>query len=446
MEKRYGQLDMRGIERRERRVLSLTLDDVYVSLAVAVQPDRKQRRRRAPDAEAANEPRLLDMRELLGVSPRLVVIGGPGSGKTTYLQIIAADLARALRTGDTATLSRHLGMGDALPLPVFVSLSEFNRYRMQFADSAEPRHGTLTDFISHALIRQESAVDLPPDFFARLLTQGRACILLLDGLDEVADDRERQLVRAAVQRLAANGGVGHMLVASRTRAYREEAVLPEEFRVAEVQPMSSEQVNTLAARWCAAAYNAWEADAETARLQQAIDDLERVRTARGQDRLIDSPLLVTIVAIVHYNERRLPEQRAELYEKCVEVLLTEKHHHESDATFELADWGGSLAQKRSLLADLAARMMSAGEAAGRSVDEDQLRAWLRPRLVQQRGADQADAELDTFVRAMRERGSLLDERDGIYQFIHLTFQEFLAAFYLAETVRDADRIVAFGGR
>ncbi|MEZ4580578.1 MAG: hypothetical protein R3A10_02775 [Caldilineaceae bacterium] len=39
----------------------------------------------------------------------------------------------------------------------------------------------------------------------------------------------------------------------------------------------------------------------------------------AQDRLIDSPLLVTIVAIVHYNERRLPEQRAELYEKCVEV-------------------------------------------------------------------------------------------------------------------------------
>jgi formylglycine-generating enzyme required for sulfatase activity len=44
---------------------------------------------------------------------------------------------------------------------------------------------------------------------------------------------------------------------------------------------------------------------------------------------------------------------------------------------------------------------------------------------------------------MRERGSLLDERGGLYQFTHLTFQEFLCAYYLAETVRDPARIVAF---
>jgi predicted NACHT family NTPase len=86
-----------------------------------------------------------------------------------------------------------------------------------------------------------------------------------------------------------------------------------------------------------------------------------------ESRLADTPLLVTIIAIVHYNQRRLPEQRAELYDKCVEVLLTESTHTASDATYELADWGGSLAEKRGLLANLAYEMMSAGEAAGRSV-------------------------------------------------------------------------------
>ena len=44
---------------------------------------------------------------------------------------------------------------------------------------------------------------------------------------------------------------------------------------------------------------------------------------------------------------------------------------------------------------------------------------------------------------MRERGSLLDERGGRYSFLHLTFQEYLCAYYLAETVREVDKIVAF---
>ena len=58
-------------------------------------------------------------------------------------------------------------------------------------------------------------------------------------------------------------------------------------------------------------------------LQQAITALEALRQARGEPRLVDTPLMITIVAIVHYNQRRLPDQRAELYEKCIEVLLAE---------------------------------------------------------------------------------------------------------------------------
>ena len=152
---------------------------------------------------------------------------------------------------------------------------------------------------------------------------------------------------------------------------------------------------------------------------------------------------MTIVAVVHYNQRRLPEERAELYEKCIEVLLAERHHDVSSTTFELADWGGSLAEKRSLLAFLAFQMMSAGEDAGRSVGEEQLAAWLRPQLVSRRGEEQAGAHLAVFIQAMRERGSLLDERGGEYRFIHLTFQEFLCAFYMAETIRAVDQIVTF---
>ncbi|MCE7979945.1 MAG: NACHT domain-containing protein [Caldilinea sp. CFX5] len=445
---RYGKLRLRGIERRELQVLDLTLDDVYVALAATINPARTEpsgrtsQRRGAEEVLGEAQRAVIDMNQLLTLGPRLMIVGGPGSGKTTYLHLIAATLATALRTGATQLGAEALGLADPLPLPIFVTLSDYNRYRKEAVGAGDARQGTLTAFISQSLIRQEAALGLPTDFFERLLMQGQSCILLLDGLDEVADERERWLVRQAVENVANNRGLRQIVVTCRTRAHRGDTVLPEEFRVAEVQPMTDTQVAALAARWCAAAYNTQDAAAETARLQAAIRHLEALRAARQEPPLVESPLLVTIVAIVHYNQRRLPDERAELYEKCVDVLLAEKHHPTSQSTFELADWGGTLTEKRNLLAYLAFQMMSAG-AADRTVSEEQLRAWLRPPLARKHGEEKVESALATFIQAMRERGSLLDERGGRYRFLHLTFQEFLCAFYLVESLRESDKMVAF---
>jgi formylglycine-generating enzyme required for sulfatase activity/energy-coupling factor transporter ATP-binding protein EcfA2 len=442
---RYGQLNLRGIQRRERQALTLTLEDVYVSLQAMVTPKRNDRRRakRADLPEEQAQPQTVDMAQLLALGERLAIIGGPGSGKTTFLHIIASALAQALLTGEMEEVRRDLGVEKDLPLPIFVTLSDYNRYRRQCEHAAnhDPRQGTLTAFISHSLIRQEAALGLPTDFFERLLGQGKRCIVLLDGLDEVADERERMLVRQAVENLAANRGVGQMLVTSRTRAFQGRAMLAEEFRVAEVQPMTLEQAQALANRWCWAVYDETRAGEQATRLQEAIANLEAMRERRSEQPLIDSPLMVTIVAIVHYNDRRLPDERADLYARCVDVLLAESHKPESPATFDLVDWGGNEREKRSLLSYLAFCLMSAGEESGRSVDEAQIRGWLRPRFARLRGEEETDAALDIFLQATSERGSLLDERGGRYQFIHLTFQEFLCAAHLVDTVRERDEIV-----
>ena len=438
VERNYGRLNLRGLQQQERQNPSLTLADVYISLQAQMTTDW---RRQGQRGWAGERPDTLDMRELLSLGNRLVIIGGPGSGKTTYLRLIATALARALRTGDPAGVRQHLGLKGDLPLPIIVALSEFNSYRRQYEQPDDPRQGTLTAFLSYSLIRQHN-IDLPDDFFERLLRQGQGCALLLDGLDEVAEERERWLVRQAVEELADNSGIPHIIVTSRARAYQGRAILPAPFRLAEAQPMTPAQVNALLQRWCYAVYDPAVAAVETADLQQAIANLEALRKQRGDARLIDTPLLVTIVAIVHYDQRRLPEQRAELYEKCVEVLLAERHKPDRSVYYDLADWGGTLAEKRDWLAHLAYQMMSVGEKAGRTVAESQLLAWLGPVLESRFGPDEATKRLADFVQAMRTRGSLLTERGGEYQFTHLTFQEYLSAYYLAETVRDVKEIIA----
>ena len=43
-------------------------------------------------------------------------------------------------------------------------------------------------------MERQAAPSLPSDFFAELLKEGRHVLLLLDGLDEVADEDERACV------------------------------------------------------------------------------------------------------------------------------------------------------------------------------------------------------------------------------------------------------------
>ncbi len=436
---KYGQLQLRGLEdKSQRSVGSKALDAVYISLLADLAPPPDSPHPRGQLEAPTYQERLVSMRTLLPSSPRLAIIGGAGSGKTTYLRFIAALLAQALLDGKTERVATELGLSKDLPLPILLTLSEYNQYRRSCEGQIDANAGTLVAFLSQALIKQESALGLPADFFQRLLHEGKSCLLLLDGADEVADETERRIVIEQVENLAHNKGVGQIIVASRTRALRGETGLPH-FRLATIRPMDEQQVTALAKRWCEAVYGAQEGVLEAEALLAQITQLEGLRERQGQPRLLDSPMLVTIVAIVHYNQTRLPDQRAALYDQCVRILIREAHKP-AKVQPELAERGGRWEEKREWLGQIAWQMMSQGQETGRIVEERTLQKWLVQMLCERGYEKEAQDKSQRFIEVLRERESVIEEQSRQYSFIHLTFQEFLAAFHLAETVRDWERM------
>ena len=136
----YGYSRLHGLQTLQNTgPLGKPLSTVYTSLAVrhrpAVTPGGESDfigRIGRPDLDQkamTSEPQPVDMAELLTLGEKVAIIGGAGSGKTTYLRLIASALARALWSGNTELVKDRLGLDGTLPLPILVPLSEYHRYR-----------------------------------------------------------------------------------------------------------------------------------------------------------------------------------------------------------------------------------------------------------------------------------------------------------------------------
>ncbi len=448
---RCGHIELRGIERGGRKVLSLDLDKAYVPLEATVTAPKEERSgllglldrllqfrpgRKATPSEAAlqEEGQLVKaavgLDDALGLGNRLVVTGGPGCGKTTVLLHIAWALASAILDGSDLAKER-LGLDRPLPVPIFIPLASYARHlrelKRQPNASADPRDRTLSAFVTRYLIGREHDFDLPPDFFVQVLRDGRAVMLLLDGLDEVSNEDEREVVRQAVEDLANGRPDMRVIVTCRTAAYKGHTALGGDFRDVVVTPLDDEHIRDMVGRFYQCIYpdQTNQAEASTKELMDGVAQLEKARSS--QQRLIDSPLMVRMLLIVHYNDRRMPEQRAELYMKAAETMIQLDYLPDVEVQQELKiAVGNSWTDQYEMVQHLAFHMHHQGENQGREIDEDGLRGAF------------AETDYAGFAGALvdytRNRGGLLEERLGMYRFIHLGFQEYLAARYLIEVI------------
>jgi len=356
--------------------------------------------------------------EMLQTSKKTVVLGDPGTGKTTLLKYLTAICAEGRAE---AELGLKADGGEPL-LPVFIPLREF-------ADECGQRdqdYCLLDYFYTHA--REHLLLHLPRGFFETALEVGR-CLVCLDGLDEVWAVGGRKRVRDAVKALAARFPRGRYLVTSRIVGYEKAPLGGRDFIHHSVLPLTDEDIREFIGKW----YAARERDPiqRKGRIKDLIDTIEREPRIQS---LARNPLLLTIIALVHRIEAELPHERVKLYDKCITALVD---------TWEEVK-GLSIEEKkrpfyryrRRLLERLAFELHTRAEQPGQvqTVKEGDLELTLTRFLMENRRMGFADdhdgarEEARAFIRLARGRTGLLVERgEGVFGFPHLTFQEYLAA-------------------
>ena len=436
-----------------RGVPQRTLESIMVPLRLGRAPafDRLAERKwrddeGEPDArrkylelmkEARQKAEPVDLAGLMTVSARLAVVGGAGSGKSTLLKYIAWYLARAFsaepRSPTPIELKFPAKCNFLVPLLVpFRShrsyLEECDKARGRAID--DPLHRKLSGFISYYLRRRSERLGASQDFFHRLLTGG-GCLLLLDGLDEVVDSSDRANVREQVEELIQTTYPGNrVIVTAREAGYRGDSVFGEPFECLDVKPLEDDGIAGIIRHWCATLYGG-EAEARGHKLEAAVVAINTSRRAEGLEPLISSPLVTSMVVSVDYNNDDLPRERAALYDKCVDVLLKAPYSPSdpSDPHGSALSRVDDLSRKE-WLAALALAMHQGGHD-GAAVSEERLKTLLEG-CGAVRDLDGGKVTMGLLIEEARLRGGLLEERGELFEFVHLTFQEYLAAWALAK--------------
>ncbi|MGW1026243.1 NACHT domain-containing protein [Streptomyces sp. NPDC002577] len=410
VEKKFRTRGVIGLDVQGRQGENIDLDPSYVVL----------RARHKQSAQAAEQPKdQSDAKEqgsdpqgvhaLLGEHDRVLITGSAGSGKTTLISWLARRCASD-------------GLDDGLrPLqgriPLVVKLREVH---------AKGQTLPVIGLIHEQLGPQ--APEPPGNWAHRVLENSRG-LLLIDGLDEIPH-AAREKVRQELDQWL-DGRDVRCIVTSRPGAFGDEWTDRSRFTELSLQDMGENEIRTFVDHWYRAAHEVhripgdWRGPAEDLTTQI-------VASAELSD-LAKSPLLCAALCALHRaGGRHLPTRLWDLLDRTLAMLLGRRDMERTVRTRVLLDDAGY----RSYLQPIAAWMVRGGQ---QVISEEQAVCQIELVTPAGDGSCHSTDILDQLTqRTVLRASDTHDERSTPgsgeeYEFVHRTFQDFLAAAEIARS-------------
>jgi HEAT repeat protein len=369
--------------------------------------------------EKARSLNRIDVGSRLGNSRQLIILGDPGAGKTTMLRWIAtAYLLRLNQDPDWKGLPGVSSLPNEDWLPVIIRCRDLDVTALT---------GTLEDILNFTLRKAEMSrreADEFRDHLREMMKLGQV-LLLFDGLDEIAVASDRAQFCRQIEAIRMAFPAAPIVATSRVVGYREMGYrIGRGFEHVTVADLSDEDKDDFAKRWCALT------EQPEKQLQAAHDLIHAIHSSSRIERLTDNPMLLTTMALVKRKIGRLPNRRVELYEQAMDVLLHWRNEFE-----DAIDEREALPQ----LEYLAYAMCHRG---AQQLREDEVLDLLEQfRSEYQNLYAVRFHTSDQFLRLLESRTGIFVEAGytrhlgrlvPVFEFRHLTFQEYLAGLALVQ--------------
>ena len=417
----------------------VTLRNVYTDLEVVSPPRGEEESHRfwgmrlAKGEEGARTPVLEAIAQ--PDIPYLALLGEAGSGKSTFVNYLTSALS---------------GQGEGLP----DTLKGLLPIRLILRNAHIPLEtGAGTEVLLWNALRADlverlgeaAAEKVLPHLQERLFREGG--LILLDGLDEVPEaGKRRQCLLEAIQTWVDTlPKTTRFLLTARPYAYADPKWHLPNFQEIALARFNPEQADRFIRRWYSAVRPTMGWDALTT--DEKADQL--AGAIRHQTYLADlaaRPLLLTLMATLHTHRGKLPEDRADLYENSVSLLLSrwQTGRVRKDGAVEPGIekvLGLGEARLRAAVEALAfqTHQRQGQDPAGREEATENASADIPLGEVLVAFSKQLPGDLNAveLVKYLEERaGLLVGRQEAVYAFLHRSFQEYLASSYLANTEKD----------
>ncbi len=444
-----GALSLEGIDPKAASCETdacLSLGAVYTALMTRSGEEHPKRGTRPEFFDRSGKSAL----EVLDEHPHVVLLGDPGSGKSTFVNFIAWCMAGELLERPEANLAlltrpvpKETGEDDKKPqtwrhkalLPVRVILRDFAARGLQSGNAdARALWGFIKDDLESAQLG---------GFVQHLEKELRekGGFLLLDGLDEVPEaEQRRDKIKRIVQEFIKAFGSTRVVLTSRTYAYQKQDWRIPDLYETVLSPFTEGQIRWFIDRWYAhtaqlRGLNPDEARGRAELLKQAIYSNDRLGELAGR------PILLTLMASLHsWRGGNLPENREQLYADTVDLLLDS---WERPKIVKNPDGGAPVLIQPSLMEWL-------------KIDRTQMRRTFnelaynaharQPELTGTADIDEGElvqalwdlsknpgVNPSELMKFLRDRAGLILPRGvKVYSLPHRTFQEYLAACHLTD--------------
>ena len=438
-----GPLDEAGSSADQQ---AISLDQIYISLTLSspllieseeIESEAGLYRLEETDAAVA----------LLRYLKHAVILGDPGSGKSTFLRYIAGRLASGLRypepplkiTWTNKSYQARVSPYDSEVddddqkeiiwdggklIPIMINMRDFARVQHE-----EPGGLAIWAYVASILDAEKQGEVVP--ILEKKIDKGQI-LLLLDGVDEVPAEQRAEVWSRIDDLSNTIYGNCRWIATCRVLSYVPEEA-PAGVKPVTLADFNESQIDRFVDRWYEALIEVGELDRPQAEAFKMM--LQQAARRKRLFLLAQNPMLLTIMALVQTYRGTLPDERAMLYQACVETMLLRWQQHKEvvdgrELPGVLDRLGISRAELEQLLWEIA---WEAHSQAPEREDRADIPEGEIIRIARKYVRSYANAE--AFLHYTEERAHLLIGRGGaderVYAFPHRTFQEYLAACHLS---------------